>query len=258
MVASYIHQRYTKVNISIMFRLEKIKGVIFDYGGTIDSNGKHWAEVLWDSYQNQQVPVTKDQFREAYVHAERYLATHPIITPNDNFYHLLKKKVDIQMDYLSSNIFLHTGAKTKEYSLAISNQCYTFVQDKISEEKTIIEKLYQNYPMVLVSNFYGNIHAVLKDFGLLSYFQEIIESAVVGIRKPNPAIFVLGVDKLNLPAENIVVVGDSYTKDIVPARANGCQTIWLKGPGWGDEEPDATADVVISDFMELSSVFNLD
>lgn len=51
-----------------MFDLEKVKGIIFDYGGTIDSNGKHWAEVLWDSYQDQGVAVTKEQFREAYVH----------------------------------------------------------------------------------------------------------------------------------------------------------------------------------------------
>lgn len=241
-----------------MFNLDKVRGIIFDYGGTIDSNGKHWAEVLWESYQDQKVPITKEQFREAYVYVERYLATHSVITPGDNFYNLLSKKIDLQIDYLVSNIFLHTGPKTKEYSLAISNQCYTFVQDKISEEKAIIEKLYKNYPMVLVSNFYGNIHAVLDDFGLLGYFQEIIESAVVGIRKPDPAIFALGVEKLNLPSENIVVIGDSYSKDIVPARKNSCQTIWLKGPGWGEDDPDATADVIISDFMELSSVFNLD
>lgn len=240
-----------------MFNLDKVKGIIFDYGGTIDSNGKHWAEVLWESYQYHNVPVTKEQFREAYVYGERYLATNPVIQPSDNFYNLLKKKVDLQIDYLLSNIFLHTSDKTAGYSLAISDQCYTFVRNKISEEKLILEKLRKNYPMILVSNFYGNIHAVLEDFGLLIYFDEIVESAVVGIRKPDPAIFGLGVKKLNLPAENVVVIGDSYTKDIVPAGKIGCQTIWLKGPGWGDEEKNATADVVIYDFMELSSVFNL-
>ena len=29
-----------------MFDFAKVKGIIFDYGGTIDSNGKHWAEVV--------------------------------------------------------------------------------------------------------------------------------------------------------------------------------------------------------------------
>ncbi|MDU1891219.1 MAG: HAD family hydrolase [Dysgonomonas sp.] len=241
-----------------MFELEKVKGIIFDYGGTIDSNGKHWAEVLWESYQDQQGPVTKEQFREAYVYGERYLATHPIITPEDNFHTLLSKKVELQINYLIDKGFLQENDKTKAYSLAISDQCYTFVRNLISKEKSLLDALKSRYPMVLVSNFYGNVQAVLGDFGLLEYFDDIIESAVVGVRKPDPAIFGLGVEKLGLPGSSIVVIGDSYTKDIVPASKNGCQTIWLKGPGWGDDDEDATADLIISDFMELKAAFQID
>ncbi len=240
-----------------MFDLNRVKGIIFDYGGTIDSNGKHWAEVLWDSYQEHKVPVTKDQFREAYVYGERYLAKNYVIEPHDNFYILLKKKVDLQINYLIDNGLLLAGDKTDAYSLAISNQCYTFVQDLISKEKPLLGALKSRFPMVLVSNFYGNVQAVLSDFGLLEYFDDIIESAVVGVRKPDPAIFGLGVEKLGLPGDSVVVIGDSYTKDIVPAERNGCQTIWLKGPGWGDDDEDATADLIITDFMELKTAFQL-
>ena len=42
-----------------------IQGVIFDYGGTIDTDAMHWAEVLWGSYQGNQVPVDKESFRQA-------------------------------------------------------------------------------------------------------------------------------------------------------------------------------------------------
>lgn len=241
-----------------MFDLQKVKGIIFDYGGTIDSNGKHWAEVLWESYQHNQVPVSKEQFREAYVYVERYLAKNPIIKPEDNFYILLKKKVNLQIKYLFDKGFLTENDKTNGYSLAISEQCYTFVKDLISKEKSLLDTLKSRYPMVLVSNFYGNVQAVLGDFGLLEYFDDIIESAVVGVRKPDPAIFGLGVEKLSLDGSSIVVIGDSYTKDIVPASKNGCQTIWLKGPGWGDEEEDATADLIITDFMELKAAFQID
>ena len=71
---------------------------------------------------------------------------------------------------------------------------------------------------MLVSNFYGNIEVVLKEFNLDGIFQEIVESAVVKVRKPDPRIYQLGVEALQLPPENIVVVGDSYDKDIVPAH----------------------------------------
>lgn len=240
-----------------MFDLNKVKGIIFDYGGTIDSNGKHWAEVLWESYQDQQVPVTKEQFREAYVYTERYLATNLVILPEDNFHILLQKKTDLQIEYLAKKGFLTEDSKTNEYSLAISEQCYTFVKDLIKKEINILSALRDRYPMVLVSNFYGNVQSVLGDFDLLKYFNEIIESAVVGVRKPDPAIFGLGVEKLGFPGESIVVIGDSYSKDIVPASKNGCQTIWLKGLGWGDDDENATADLIITDFMELKTAFQL-
>ena len=40
--------------------LKDIKGVIFDYGGTIDTNSRHWAEVLWSKYAEYHVPVDKE------------------------------------------------------------------------------------------------------------------------------------------------------------------------------------------------------
>ncbi len=241
-----------------MFDLQKVKGIIFDYGGTIDSNGKHWAEVLWDSYQEQKVPITKEQFREAYVYGERYLATTPVVTAQDNFYILLGKKVKIQVEYLVDKGLFVGSNKTEEYILAISKQCYNFVKDLLRKEIAILAALKNRYPMVLVSNFYGNVQSVLNDFGLSGYFDTIIESAVVGIRKPDPAIFKLGIEALNLPASSVVVIGDSYTKDIVPASENECQTIWLKGTGWEKDKEDAKAGLIISDFMELKAVFQLD
>ncbi|MBK5722076.1 HAD family hydrolase [Dysgonomonas sp. Marseille-P4677] len=240
-----------------MLDTDKIKGIIFDYGGTIDSNGKHWAEVLWNAYQEQLVPVTKEQFREAYVYAERYLATNKVIEAEDNFFLLLCKKVNLQINYLVENLFLFKNEETNKYSLAISTQCYNFAKDLISKEKPLLDELKSRYPMVLVSNFYGNVQAVLSDFGLLDYFNDIIESAVVGVRKPNPAIFSLGVESLDMPASSVVIIGDSYSKDIVPANKIGCQTIWLKGIGWEEESVSATADLIIKDFMELKSAFQL-
>ena len=29
----------------------KVKGIIFDYGGTLDTGGDHWSEVIWDAWQ---------------------------------------------------------------------------------------------------------------------------------------------------------------------------------------------------------------
>ena len=58
-----------------------VKGYIFDYGGTLDTCGNHWGKVLWHAYERQQVPVSEEQFREAYVYAERTLGRNPIVLP---------------------------------------------------------------------------------------------------------------------------------------------------------------------------------
>lgn len=240
-----------------MIDINKVQGIIFDYGATIDSNGIHWAEVLWKAYEEEKVPVTKQQFRDAYVYGERYLALHPVIEPTDNFRRVLEAKTKLQINWLIKEEFLCENEKSSAYFIAISNHCYNFVLDVLKKARPILAKLSAKYPLVLVSNFYGNVETVIDDFGLRLYFNDIIESAVVGVRKPDPAIFSLGVQALGLNAENIVVVGDSHRKDIEPARSIGCQTIWIKGPGWGDEDENATADCIITDFSELEEIFGL-
>ena len=86
-----------------MDSIKGIKGIIFDYGGTIDSRGTHWSEIIWAGYQSVGVAVDKDTFRDAYVFAERELAKHPHIMPDDNFYNLLYKKMIIELQWLADN-----------------------------------------------------------------------------------------------------------------------------------------------------------
>ncbi|MDR0769218.1 MAG: HAD family hydrolase [Dysgonamonadaceae bacterium] len=229
-----------------------IKGVIFDYGGTIDTNGKHWVEVLWDAYAATGVPVSKQQFRDAYAYGERWLSLYPMILPQDNFKSVLLKKISIQLTWLKNERFLPGDCNTLEYSLAISCQCYAFILAVIEDARPVLEELAAAYPLVLVSNFYGNMETVLENFDLRHYFKAIVESAIVGIRKPDPAIFALGVEKLGMKPEEIVVIGDSYKKDIFPAGQIGCKTIWLKGAGWdGDSDDRQAADIIIQDIKEL-------
>ena len=80
-------------------------------------------------------------------------------------------------------------------------------------------------------------------------------SAVVGIRKPDPRIFRLGVDALGLPPKEILVVGDSLKKDILPAESIGCRTAWLKGKGWSAEEDAATHPSMIRKLNEIEKYF---
>ena len=141
--------------------------------------------------------------------------------------------------------------------MQLADWCYAYARQAIDRARPILRQLAARYPLVLVSNFYGNIESVLHDFALDGLFGSIVESAVVGVRKPNPAIFQMGVDRLGMQPEEVVVIGDSYDKDIVPATQIGCQTIWLKSIGWAPYRGDETADAVLTDFQELKAIFGL-
>lgn len=231
-----------------------IKGIIFDYGGTIDSNGKHWGCVLWDVYLRLSVPVSHEAFREAYVHGERALARFPYIKPEHTFYDVLYIKSKIQIEWLIGEGKLADTEQNRSYAELIAHDCYEFARYAVSEARKTLLLLNEKYPMVLVSNFYGNIESVLTDFGIRDLFPRIIESAVVGVRKPDPQIFRLGVDELGLKSSEVVVIGDSYDKDIVPALSLGCQTIWLKGQGWTEDKNVIYDKQIIDNFVHLKAL----
>lgn len=234
-----------------MERLTDIKGIIFDYGGTLDTNSRHWSEVLWSKYEEYHVPVGKADFREAYVYGERTLARIPLVKPEDNFHDVLCIKTKLQMEYLiEQGKLVQTDAM--EYAVKIADSCYQYVLSVLEKTRPVVQSLSRKYKLVLVSNFYGNIRSVLKDFELDDFFSDVIESSVVGVRKPDPAIYRLGVEVLKLPAENVLVVGDSFSKDMVPAKTVGCKVAWLKGEGWENEEIDESLpDIIITDLVCL-------
>ena len=225
-----------------------IKGIIFDYGGTLDSRGVHWSEVLWQGYQQAGVPIDKETFRTAYVEGERALARERIILPQDDFHALLLKKVALEISYLPYKPDVQT---CKQWTRLIAGFCDNAARECIDEARPVLETLQHQYPMMLVSNFYGNIDEVLRSYGIRHLFKGIIESAVVGVRKPNPTLFRLGVDALERQPEEVLVVGDSLRKDIEPAEQLGCSVLWLKGKGWTEEEDQQTHPNTITSITQV-------
>lgn len=237
--------------------ISKVKGIIFDYGGTLDSGGDHWSEVIWDAYVKAGVAVDKAEFREAYVYAERELARTRHILPEHNFGDLLAIKMQIELEWLSAHGFFppaDVAAKAKE----ISESCYQTARGFVMKAIPVLELLSKKYKLELVSNFYGNIETVLKDFGIDRFFPKIVESAVVGVRKPDPEIFRLGVKDLGLEPDEVVVVGDSFRKDIEPAVKIGCQAIWIKGRCWTEDENAHEFPNTITDITEILPIFGME
>lgn len=233
--------------------ITKVKGLIFDYGGTLDADGDHWSYVIRDAWTHAGIAADTAEFREAYVYAERELARERHILPAHDFHDMLLIKIKIELQWLAEQ-GLFAPAEIEEKAAIAAEYCYQEARKRVEKSRAVLEALSGTYPMVLVSNFYGNIETVLSDFGIRSYFKAIIESAVLGIRKPDPRIFEHGVKALGLLPEETLVIGDSYRKDIIPAESIGCQAIWLKGKGWTPEED---AQLHPNTIMHLDELLNV-
>jgi HAD superfamily hydrolase (TIGR01509 family) len=81
--------------------------------------------------------------------------------------------------------------------------------------------------LAVVSNAGGDVAVLLARMGLAELFSAIIDSGVVGVEKPDPAIFHLAARELGVAPEAAIHVGDLPAVDVKGARAAGVEPVLL-------------------------------
>lgn len=86
----------------------------------------------------------------------------------------------------------------------------------------------------VISNSNGSARHALEAAGLAGHLDFVVDSTVVGVAKPDPRAFQLGLAEARVAAADAVYVGDSYVVDVVGARRVGMGAV-LFDPGghWG-------------------------
>lgn len=93
--------------------------------------------------------------------------------------------------------------------------------------------------LAVISNADGHVATYLENAGLADLFELILDSALVGVEKPDPTIFRTALDRLGLQPREAVYVGDTWPVDVVGARRVGIPAIYLADDGRpAPEEPD--------------------
>ena len=119
----------------------------------------------------------------------------------------------------------------------------------------MLKQLQGRYPMAVVSarDEYGTL-AFLEQFGLVKYFDAVVTGLSAEHTKPYPDPVLLAAQKMNVPAENCLMIGDT-TVDIRAGKSAGTQTVGVLC-GFG-EEPELKrlgADLILSDTPKLLEV----
>ena len=96
------------------------------------------------------------------------------------------------------------------------------------DSKDVLEKLSKRrIKLGIISNVSSHDVAVeiLRKVGLLDYFDRVVTSAFVGIRKPDPGIFFYALMQFKMQPREAVMVGDSERHDVWGGRITGMKTV---------------------------------
>jgi putative hydrolase of the HAD superfamily len=85
----------------------------------------------------------------------------------------------------------------------------------------------RGYRMAVVSNAEGRVAQDLEAAGYDGLFETVVDSFLVGIEKPDPAIFRIALERIGEPPESAVFLGDVPAVDVEGARAAGIAPVLL-------------------------------
>jgi putative hydrolase of the HAD superfamily len=108
----------------------------------------------------------------------------------------------------------------------------------------------RGYRLGVISNADGRVRGLLDQSGLSPFFELILDSAEVGIEKPDPRIFLTATERLRLEPGACAYVGDIYEIDFLGARGAGLEAV-LIGPGIAPEGVTRVAN--LTELVELFS-----
>ena len=113
--------------------------------------------------------------------------------------------------------------------------------------------LKQQYRLAVISNSDGGIQEALTATGIADCFESIIDSAHVGVEKPDPAIFRAGLAAMQVQPSDSIYIGDVYAIDVLGARSVGMRAILIDPFRVCDHEDCAR----ISSLSELPELLRL-
>jgi putative hydrolase of the HAD superfamily len=111
----------------------------------------------------------------------------------------------------------------------------------------------RGWRLAIASNFDRRLHAIAEQFPALARCQRRFISSEIGYPKPDRRFFAAIEAELDLPSQQLLLVGDDWTNDILGAQAAGWQTIWLHRRGTPATQPHIRSVLELLDLLAAST-----
>ena len=212
-------------------RLQNIRAVFFDVGGTLIYSDLGHLDLLHQALVVIGYRVTRDEVVEANDLARRAVARsrrrHPARMDTT-------AASRMWLEHLASALALNLSPQVLEQELA---RAIRMVETRSPEtldpdaHDLLRDLRKRKFRLGVISNWGEDLPEYLASFGLAGYFRVVIASEAVGASKPHREIFLRGLSALDARPREAVHVGDDYWADIVGARGIGIHPVLLDRDG---------------------------
>ncbi len=227
-------------------KMEKIEAVLFDLDGTlvdfINTDSKIMqiilnatgSQISFENFLQTSIDVVMDFHRLV---AEQKV--DPLVV---NEYRLKRTFEKFDLEWKDEYLAL--------YRKSLVDECVPYA----GVERMLID-LAPKAKTGLITNAYDAVEQRKRicHAGLHVFFDVIVVAGEVGIRKPDPAIFFLTLEKMGVAPENSLYIGDSIAHDIEGARAAGIKSVLIAD----EKKPEAQlADYCVQGICELRELLS--
>lgn len=205
-----------------MRELSDIKHIFFDLDHTLwdfDTNSKKSYEFIFNK-NNILLDIDKFiAFYEPINHAYWKLYRDEKVTKKELKYARLRDTFN-KINHTISDTLINTLANEYLENLSNYNALFEGTMD-------LLEYLKPKYKLHIITNGFSEIQtAKLKNSKILDYFDQIITSESVHVKKPNPKIFFHALKKTKAYTYESFMIGDNLEADIYGAKNIGMDSIY--------------------------------
>lgn len=222
-----------------------ITDVFFDLDHTLwdfEKNSALTFETILPAYD---ITVPLASFLEVYVPANLVfwkMYREEKITKSELRYQRLKSVFDT-LGYVVSDTVIDSIAD--EYINQLSSHTNLF-----PNALEVLDYLKPNYQLHIITNGFQEIQEKkLRNSGIYPYFNQVIDSEMAGVKKPDPFIFNMALEKARVRPETSLMIGDSLEADILGAKAAGLHALHFNAHGEAKHEHSS----MISELWEIKT-----
>jgi putative hydrolase of the HAD superfamily len=208
-----------------------IRAVLVDLGDTLVHLNRPWDDVFRDNLESLYTLLKSARLNRSFQEfAKVFIHEYERASALSQFY-----KVEVPMSDIISRVLSKIKIKDARGTLAHSAMMEFYTPELGSWEtypdtvKTLTELRDNGFKMGLISNTKSDwaVRAILAKLNIAKFFDVVVTSAALRVRKPRLDIFSRALAALDVKAAETVCVGDSLQADILGAKLAGIRAIYV-------------------------------